>query len=175
MEPDKCHVEAAHEEPDGEQPEALRLERLLQRVFAALRDRRAGPWGRGTLFPQSEGERHHHHRHRAEDEHGRMPVVEPILQQRRERHDGELTKRSAGGRDTKRDRALLGRRLPADGAEDRPEPRGRHADAAQHISEREHDTFGRERNHEHADDVKHTAGRDGPRRAKAVRDVAGER
>src|SRR5262245_45897753 len=69
-----------HEEADGEQPEALRLERLLQRVFAALRDRRARPWGRGTLFPQSEGERHHHHRHRAEDEHGRMPVVEPILQ-----------------------------------------------------------------------------------------------
>ncbi len=175
MEPDKCHVEAAHEEADGEQPEALRLERLLQRVFAALRDRRAGLWGRGALFAQSEGKRHHQHRHHAEDEHGRMPVVEPILQQRRERHDGELTKRSAGGRDTKRDRAFLGRRLPADGAEDRPEPRGRHADAAQHIAEREHDAFGRERDHEHADDVKHAAGGDGPRRAKAIRDVADER
>ena len=37
-----------------------------------------------------------------------MPIVEPILQQRRERHDRELTKRSAGGCDTKGDRAFLG-------------------------------------------------------------------
>src|SRR5208282_967168 len=103
-------------------PEALRLERLLQRVFGALRDNRTLLWGRETLFPQSEGKRHHYHRHRSEEEHGAVPVVEPILQQRRERHDGELTKRSAGGRDTKRDRAFRGRGLPADRAEDRPEP-----------------------------------------------------
>ncbi len=104
-----------------------------------------------------------------------MPVVEPRLQQRHERHDGELTKRSAGGRDTERDRAFLGRRLPADGAEDRPEPRGRHADAAQHISEREHDAFGCERDHEHAADVKDATGDDGPRRAKTIREIADKR
>ena len=55
------------------------------------------------MFAQSHGQRHHYHRHHAEDEHRRMPVTEPVLQQRCERHDGELTERPAGGRDAKRD------------------------------------------------------------------------
>src|SRR5262245_41062192 len=41
MQPDEGDVEAAHEEADGEEPEALGVERLLQRVPGALRDRGA--------------------------------------------------------------------------------------------------------------------------------------
>src|SRR6266436_2326494 len=52
MQPDKCHVKAAHEEANGEQPEALRLERLLQSIFGALRDSRAGLWGLRASFSQ---------------------------------------------------------------------------------------------------------------------------
>jgi len=80
MQPDKCHVKAAHEEANGEQPEAFRLERLLQSIFGALRDSRAGLCGLRASFSQSDGKRHHHYRHHPEDEHGAMPVVEPILQ-----------------------------------------------------------------------------------------------
>jgi len=47
--------------------------------------------------------------------------------------------------------------------------------AAQHVAERERDAFTRERDHEHADHIKHTARGDRPRRAKAIRDVAHER
>ena len=64
--------------------------------------------------------------------------------------------------------------MPADGAEDWPKSRGRHADTAQHIAEREHDALRRRRDHEHADHVKDATGGDGPRRAKTIREVADE-
>src|SRR5262245_57970548 len=54
VKPDKRHVETAHEAADGEQPEALRLERLLQRVLRSLRDGRAWLCARGTLLPKAE-------------------------------------------------------------------------------------------------------------------------
>src|SRR5262249_24812028 len=67
-----------------------------------------------------------------------------------------------------------GRRRRAEGAEGRPEPGGCHADAAQHISEREHHAFGCRRDQKHADDIKGSAAGNSPRRAETIRDVAGE-
>jgi len=43
---------------------------------------------------------------------------------------------------------LLGRRLPADGAEARPEPGRRHANPTDHFAERQNEARGRERGHE---------------------------
>ena len=83
MQADERHVEPAHEEPDGEQQESLRSECLLQRVFRSLRDGRAG--ARAPLLAQAPGERHHRHRDDAEDRHGRVPIVQTVLQQRGER------------------------------------------------------------------------------------------
>ena len=47
--------------------------------------------------------------------------------------------------------------------------------ATQHISERQHHAFGRKRDHEHADSVEGTTGRDGPCCTKAVCDIAYKR
>jgi len=43
---------------------------------------------------------------------------------------------------------LLGRRLPADGAQARPEPGRRHANPTDHFAERQNEARGRERGHE---------------------------
>src|SRR5215831_14417038 len=104
-----------------------------------------------------------------------MPVIEPVLQQRREWHNSELSKRPTGRRDTKRDGAFLGWGLSADRAEDRSESGGRHADTTQYISGRQHHAFGRKRDHEHADDIGGATGGDRPCCTKAIGDVADER
>jgi hypothetical protein len=104
-----------------------------------------------------------------------MPVAETGLHQRGERDDRELTKRPAGGGHAKCQCAFPGRRLAAEGTEDRAEPRRRHADAAQHIARCEHDAFGRERDHEHADHIEDAAGGNGPCGAETIREVADKR
>src|SRR5262245_19947066 len=103
-----------------------------------------------------------------------MPVIEPVLEQRREWHDSELSKRPTGRRDTKRDGAFLRWGLSADRAEDRSESRGRHADATQYISGRQHHAFGRKRDHEHTDDIQGATGGARPCRTKAIGDIADE-
>src|SRR5262245_9983328 len=53
MQPDEGYVETAHEEADGQEPEALGAERLLQRVLRALRNGRAGVPRRSALLAQA--------------------------------------------------------------------------------------------------------------------------
>ena len=89
--------------------------------------------------------------------------------------DRELPYRATGRRDAERDRTLLARRLSGDGTEARPNPGRLHANPTDHFAARQNEAPGRERGHEHAGDVKQTAGGDGMRRAKAVSNVAEKR
>src|SRR5262245_2653791 len=54
MQPDEGHVETAHEEADSQEPKALGLERLMQRVLCALRNGRARLSRRSVLLAQAE-------------------------------------------------------------------------------------------------------------------------
>ena len=103
-----------------------------------------------------------------------MPIVEAILQDRGERYDGELPERAARRGDAKCDGSLVRRRLAGDRSKDRPETRRRHADAGEHVAEREHHALGRQRNHQHPGHVEQAPGRNRPRRAKPVRQIADE-
>src|ERR1700720_2924686 len=98
MQPDECYMKAADKKADCEQPKALGLKCLLQRIFGALGALCApGACDRRATFTQSEGERNHEHRNDPEDEHGRMPIVKLVLQDRGKRDDGELTEQPARG------------------------------------------------------------------------------
>ena len=143
MQADKGDVEAADEEPDRQQPEARRAKRLAQRLARrpAARPGRRRPRRRDSRRPSASGTISTETS--AEDHHRRVPVVEPVLQHRGERHDRELAERAAGRRDAERDRALCRRRLAADRAEDRAEPGRRHADAAQDVAGVSIDALGR--------------------------------
>ena len=175
MQADEGDVEAADEEADGEEPEAAAAEGLVERLAARLR--RRGPRSRrraAAVLAQAERQRDHDDRAERQHQHGQVPVAEPLLQERGDRHHRELSERAPGGRDAERDRALFRRRLARDRAEDRPKARRRHADAGERVAERQEDAFGRSRDHQHAGDVDGAAGSDGARRAEAVGDVADE-
>ena len=60
-----------------------------------------------AVLAQTERQREHDDRAERQHQHGQVPVAEPLLQERRDRHHRELSERAAGGRDAERDRALF--------------------------------------------------------------------
>jgi hypothetical protein len=104
-----------------------------------------------------------------------MPIAEMVLQDRRDRHDRELTERAARRRDAERDGLPPGGRLPRDRPENGPETGRRQAEAREHVSDRQHHAFGCERDHQHAADIEHAPARNRTRGAEPVGHITHER
>ena len=169
---DEDDVEAAHEEPERQEPEAAMGERL-PRTSRRLRCASAGEAavGRSNSAP---GERHHGVEPRRRADEGARPADRVDGRQHPGQHR-ELAERPHRHRDAHGEAAPLGRRRAGDRAEDDRERGAREPEPDEEPGERERGPAPRLRHQHEAADVQRGAAEDRLARAVAIREPAGER
>ena len=133
---DEGDVEAADEEPRGEQQEALVMPRVAHGVAHRLLGGRAHRRKR-MLAAQHPGERHDGQREQAECGQ-RADPADRAGEERRERRDDELSKRPSGVDHAAREAALLGGERSRDRGHQHPEP-GHAAPARRDDADEQHE------------------------------------